>query len=342
MGATIKKYLDILLASIVAFTAFNFYYLWVAAFQMDYLRAVVTFTEDRPYVYRVLVPFLARLLSTLSGIDAISCLMFVVVCSAIGLYFSFKYFYTTFYDPRHAPIISFIGCELYFLLIAIVAHVYDIATGAFFCLSLAFMARRKLKAYYLLFPLATLNRETTFLLILFFVIYFLGRIPFVRYGVAVAYQGIVYLLIKIATELAFIGHRGQSFIWWPDFVFREYGKDLVRTSYYVIIFSLFVGLVLYDWKKKPPFLRSAFLVLGPSVLVLHFLIGYPYEVRVFAEAFPAGYLLAAAIIFHKSLTTAQPVVMGPAIPVETAQNSPREFSIGKQSHGASTDPASTA
>ena len=126
-----------------------------------------------------------------------------------------------FVDAKHAPIVSFIGCELYFLLIAIVAHVYDIATGVFFCLSLAFIARGKLKAYYLLFPLATLNRETTFLLILFFVIHFLGRMPFVRYGTAVAYQGIVYLLIKMGTELALIGHRGQSFIWWPEFVFRN-------------------------------------------------------------------------------------------------------------------------
>ena len=83
--------------------------------------------------------------------------------------------------------------------------------------------------------------------------------------------------------------------------FSEYGSDLVRTGDYVIIFSMFVGLVLYDWKKKPVFLLSDFLVLGPGLLMLHFLIGYPYEVRVFAEAFPAGYLLAATIIFRKPL-----------------------------------------
>jgi len=99
-------------------------------------------------------------------------------------------------------------------------------------------------------------------------------------------------MIKVGTELVFADNGGRSFIWWPEFVLREYGVDLIRTATYVIVFLLFVGLVMYRWKEKPEFLRSAFVVLGPGVLILHFLIGYPYEVRVFAEAFPPAYLLA--------------------------------------------------
>jgi hypothetical protein len=294
--------LDLLFVGAIAWTAFNFYYLWVAAFQMSYLRAVVSFMQDRPYVFRVLVPLLSRLLSALSGIDPIWCLMFVIVCSAIGLYFSFKYLYLVFYDPKYAAIIAFIGCELYFLLIAIVAQVYDIATGVFFCLSLAFLARGRYKAYFLLFPLATLNRETTFLLLFFFAVHFLRRMPLAHYATALVYQGITYIMIKVGMEITFAERGGQSFIWWPEFVLPEYGVDLLRTAAYAIVFLLFVGLVIYRWKEKPEFLRSAFVVLGPCVLILHLLIGYPYEVRVFAEAFPPAYLLVVFMqVFPRTL-----------------------------------------
>jgi len=51
--------------------------------------------EIRPYVYRALVPFLARILVTL-GMGAEQALTVVVVASAIGLVYGIQYLFQSF------------------------------------------------------------------------------------------------------------------------------------------------------------------------------------------------------------------------------------------------------
>jgi hypothetical protein len=55
-------------------------------------EAIVLALEDRPYVYRALVPFVARQL-WIAGVPAILALRALVVLSAIGLVYALEYLF---------------------------------------------------------------------------------------------------------------------------------------------------------------------------------------------------------------------------------------------------------
>ena len=95
-----------------------------------------------PSAYRVLIPFLARVVERITGIDAVYCMSGLVVLSAIGLFYSLRYLYTSFGSPKHAELIAFVGCEIVFLLVLWEMHIYDLATVMFFALELALLANR--------------------------------------------------------------------------------------------------------------------------------------------------------------------------------------------------------
>jgi hypothetical protein len=61
-------------------------------------QMIVMGLEERPYVYRALVPWLARVLVML-GLRADMALMIVVILSAIGLVYGIKYLFAAFRRP---------------------------------------------------------------------------------------------------------------------------------------------------------------------------------------------------------------------------------------------------
>lgn len=242
-----------------------------------------------------------RALERLTGIHAVYCMILLVVLSSIGLFYSLKYLYTAFADDEYAGLFSCIGCEITFLLILLGVKVYDIATVMFFALSLGLLARGKLSMYYLVFIIASINRETTFLLTLFFIVYFYNKLPFRQYCLGVAYQGTSYIAIKLAIMAVYAGVPDTLMQWRPVEVIQGYVDDPVWFA--VLLFGFFLGfivLALRRWSDKPPLLRVAFLTIFPVQLILHIFLGYSYEIRVFAEAFPILLLLSAwSIQAHK-------------------------------------------
>ncbi|MEO7839180.1 MAG: hypothetical protein ABIU06_07510 [Anaerolineales bacterium] len=282
-----RRYLELVLICVVAFSSYQFYYVWWVWKGFSYLELVAYSLESRPFVYRLLVPFLSRLLEQLTGIHAVYCMIFLVVIASIGLYYALRSLYTAFVvDDAYAGMFSFVGCELTFLLLLIGIKVYDIATVMFFTLSLGLLARGRLGHYYLLFVIASINRETTFLLILFFMVYFYNKIPFRQYCFGVIYQGLAYLLIKIAIMAAYSSVPGTSLQWRPMEVIKGYvDKPVWFAVVMFIFFCAFIVIALRRWSDKPLFLRVAFSTIFPVQLILHIFAGYAYEIRVFAEVF---------------------------------------------------------
>lgn len=294
----IRRYLELFLVCIVAFSSYQFYYVWWVWKGFSYLELVAYSLESRPFVYRLLVPFLSRLLEQLTGIHAVYCMIFLVVLASIGLYYALRYLYTAFVvDDKYAGMFSFVGCELTFLLILIGVKVYDITTVMLFALSLGLLARGRLGHYYLLFVIASINRETTFLLILFFMVYFYNKIPFRQYCFGLIYQGLAYLIIKIAIMAAYSSVPGMPLQWRPMEVIKDYvDKPVWFAVVMLIFFSAFIVIALRRWSDKPLFLRVAFSTIFPVQLILHIFAGYAYEIRVFAEVFPVLLLLCAGSI----------------------------------------------
>jgi hypothetical protein len=261
----------------------------------SYLNSAVYSLETRPFVYRVLIPFLSRVLEGLTGFHAVYCMIFLVVLSSIGLFYSLKYLYQAFIENQNdAGLFAFAGCELTFLLILIGVKPYDIATAMFFAISLGLLAHGKFNLYYLIFVVASINRETTFLLTLFFMIYFFNRIPFKQYCLGILYQGLAYLIVKVMIMSIYANVPGTPLQWRPLEVIKGYvDKPVWFAVFFLIFFLALIMLSVHQWSEKPIFLRTAFSTMFPALLILHIFLGYSYEIRVFAEVFPVIFVLCA-------------------------------------------------
>jgi hypothetical protein len=243
-----------------------------------YLSHVAYSLDERPYVYRVLLPFLSRTLEKITNIDIDYCMGFLFVLSGVFFYFSAKYLYEAFSESGDLP--AFFGFQALLLITLVETKVYDYATAAFFALSLGLLARGKHGVFLLVFPFATLNRETTFLLTLFYAVYFFGKLPLQKYLASLSVQTSVYLSIKFITASVFSENGGQGvYFGFPETVsiYTEYWPAL-------LVLVPFVYLVIRSWKQVPVFMRIAVFVLLPVQVILHLLFGKAFEVRVFAES----------------------------------------------------------
>lgn len=240
-----------------------------------YLTQVAYSLEGRPFVFRLLLPLLSRSLEWLTGIDAVSWLGFLFVLSAVFFYFSAKYLYETFYERGEiAALVSF----LFLMMLTFVeTKVYDYATAAFFALSLGLLARGRHGVFLLVFPFATLNRETTFLLTIFYAVYFFGKLPLQKYLASLLVQTAVYLSIKLITTSMFSGNGGQDVYFFLDVMLAS------RSHLIILLFPL----LYYFLRDKPEFVRKSFWIIFPVQVALYLLFGQPLEVRVFAESYAA-------------------------------------------------------
>lgn len=282
-----KKYIDRFFAGIVALMSWQLFEYWLDRRGYQDLYNVAHSLEARPFVYRVLVPILARMLSKITPLTAVQAMVIVLILFSVILYYSLKYLYETFAHDGRGSVVSFIGCLALFVILIQESKVYDVPTAAFFALCLALLARRKFILFYILFLFASLNRETTFLLSAFFVFYyFQGPISKRHWFLGAAYQALVYVLIRVLIISYFADLPGAIFVSSLQYSLRVYAVHYFLTSAYLICLIWILYLTVRRWHQKPSFLRVAFLVIFPIQVLLHFLLGWPYELRVYAESVP--------------------------------------------------------
>jgi len=188
-------------------------------------------------------------------------------------------------------ILAVIAVEVFMAVFFIENKVYDLSTAMIFAFLFGFLARGKLKEYYLLFPLACLNRETTFLMVIFFAVYFVKRLGIRDWAGGVAYQGSVFTGIRSMIVKIFEENPGQTFYFQPWQVLTKYWSHPISSLVLFVLVAVTWYFVARRWKEKPVFLRSALAVMFPLQVVLHLALGAPYEIRVFAEVYPVVWLM---------------------------------------------------
>lgn len=140
--------------------------------------------------------------------------------------------------------------------------------------------------YLLFFGLATLNKETSFVLILaYLVIYYRPLKRSTWIGLAVV-QGLIYAAIRFWVLGLYANNPGGFVEYhWPFYVENPLAILLA------VIPFVFVGFfIAKGWAGKPLFLRQALVMVVP-LIPLYFLFGYPFEMRVFLEIYPVVFLL---------------------------------------------------
>jgi len=174
------------------------------------------------------------------------------------------------------------------------SYVYDFSTLFLFTLGLGLMARRRWRPFLLVYLLGCLNKETTILLTLIFVIHFwpAGRMERRTLGRLVAGQVLIFLAVKLALFFAFQSNRGaflEFHLLHPnlrELLVRKYSIEGLFTFFAIVL------LVFRRWSEKPALLRDGLWIVLPLFLLTLFL-GYLDEWRDYYEAYPLVVLLAS-------------------------------------------------
>ncbi len=232
-------------------------------------------------------------------------LVFMFGCF-FGLAFALRYLIKLFYDypsfvEELAPVGGLMILPVFF---KYYSYIYDPCTLLLFTLAVGLMAAKRYSLFYLIFLLATFNKETSILLAaLFFVHEFrvmhrssLTRHVLLQVLIWIAVRGFIVFLFRNNEGSLFEFHllRNLELIYSP--------RHLI---YFILVIAVFVTLLKHKWAEKPVFLRNGlFVALVPLVLLALFF-GWVDELRDYYEAYPFLFLLclpAVVDIFQSSPT----------------------------------------
>lgn len=289
-----KLYLNSLIVAVVSF-------LWSYIYYADGLWA-----EDytRPFVYRQLVPLLARGIEFL-GVPGNVALVVVMTLSGVGFYLSLRVLAFQLYshDDRR-EIYLLVGTLASMLVLGIFRKPYDLMTACLVSLFLYYFWTDQRVKHLIVFALACLNRETAILLVLFYVVYLFSMLKckFVKWeiykvvrweivGMSLL-QGVIYLLITLGIRSVFATAEGSSAWIEPAENILKFANQPYR--FMLHLYGL-LGLLWWmsrGWEHKPYYLRFAFSLFAPLLLIMYVVFGQAFEIRVFWEIAPLVIILS--------------------------------------------------
>lgn len=278
-----RRTINSLLFGLFAFFYSAVYYLGMN--NLDYARAAVSLDAVKPFVYRQFVPLLARFLAWF-GLRIDIAIVILMTAFGIGFYIALIRFASFFYDINNrGEIIVLTWAIACLALFGAFRKPYDLATAFLFTLALFYISKRETRNYLLLFPLVCLNRETAFLLIpIFFVFNPQNKAAHI-------YQVMVYALTTIILRFVFADNSGAAALIEPVENLWRFINDPTRTLFHLALTALLLWAVLQNWSNQPAFLRAAFLVMFPFLMLAYFVFGQAYETRVFWELVPVGIIM---------------------------------------------------
>ncbi len=266
-----------------------------------------------PFQYRALVPWLiagADRLGLVAGGDLRLAFATVEAISAFLLVAAMERLLKLYFPATRAALLApAVLIPLVFTLATPVranAYLYPYDTPAvlFMAVGLWLLLARKWWAFYPLFAVATLNRETTCFLTIMYLLGALRRYAPRTMAAHVTAQAAIWIAIKLALVWLYpsipIEDRGATpFIEQPLFISmaeRNLQFLINPLSYAYVVAALggtWVALGLYGRLVDPPEVRRALLVAIPFVLAMSY-VGLLAEIRVFCELVPLftlGYVL---------------------------------------------------
>ena len=175
-------------------------------------------------------------------------------------------------------------------------QIYDFTTLWMFALGLLLMVRSRWTAYAVVFPLACLNKETSILLTLVFLVHFARHrqgLSSSGFGGLLAYQLLIFVLLRASVTYAFRNNPGGQV---EMHLFDHNQLVLLHPGLMSKRLPLLVGMTLvgvWGWRHKPLFLRHALLALAPVLLVMGVTVGQVDEIRAYYELYPVVILLVA-------------------------------------------------
>jgi hypothetical protein len=278
----------------------------IDAYYRSRLVDMVHGTAYRPYVYRVLVPGLARLGTLLlpatvaapEHIAVISIMYASLVGFAAGVRALSR---TVFTAPPIVHEITALGTVAFLPLTfgPFSRQIYDFTTLCLVTWALVFLARRQWIAFALTFVAGCLNKESTILLTLVYIVHVMRTSTGLSKTGAAAlfiYQLAAFALVRAAVVYAFRDNPGDT-VEVHLFGHNQYvllHPTEISKRLLLLIALAFLGV--RGWKDKPPLLRHAMTVLGPALMLMGVTVGMVDEIRAYYEIYAVLVLMAAHTI----------------------------------------------
>jgi len=283
------------------------------------LEALIAGTADTPFQLRALVPWITReaisavdttaLADRIKPMDIVGGIEFISVFSLVLAFRRYLSLFIT--DTTASAVLSFLLFYIlpfnflfdYFYYPAFY-YPYDMPSMLFFTLGLILLYREKWTPYYLLFIIATFNRETTCFLTMIYLVTAVGKNRPKTIALHCFAQFAVWAGIKLYLGYLYRNNPGAGFFenqWEGNYVFF-FKEDLLKSMPYFFrtLGYLWIPIIILNHLIKDRFVRRSLLVLIPFFVGMFF-VGALHELRVWGEMIPV--VLAAFILVVKELLT---------------------------------------
>ena len=264
---------------------------WLGPDNLGMARGYTSLSMLKPYVYRQLPSILARLLVSL-GVRIDLAIVLLMTGAGIGFYLALRELAFSLYrkdEKAELLLVVLVGVGLVFF--GDYRMPYDIFTAWLFTLAFLYIGQGDKTSLAILFPLACLNRETAFLLIILSAI--VGILKNDKDGTegTLLYQTSAFVLIQVLLRTLFYNNGGVDALIEPlENIQRFIARPWITLLHGFVTFGL-LKIALQNWTWKPMFLRAALIALLPRMTVMYIVFGQAFEVRVFGEVYPILALL---------------------------------------------------
>ena len=181
-------------------------------------KRIADFEADKVFQKRFLIPFLANTISNTINVSFDYSLKFLILASTITLIYGFKEMLNIFNSNNEIQYLSvFVLVPIFwnYAILNSIFHAYDIPAISFFCWGIVFFIKNKFLFFYILFSIATLNRESTcFITISVLLIkydYFFNRTKCKQLIKHLLYQFILWSSLVFFLKNIFNGNPGSFY-----------------------------------------------------------------------------------------------------------------------------------
>jgi len=224
--------------------------------------------------------------------------LILIFCCFVGLAFTLRYLVRLFYKfpsfvADFAPLGGLLILPVFF---KYYSYLYDPSTLLLFTLAIVPMVKRNFLLFYIVFLLATLNKETSILLTGIFFIREFKVMPRPSWVKHVLLQIAAWVGIRALLTAAFKNNPGSL----VEFHLLDHNLGLICNPqeflYFIIVIAVFAVLIKYRWAEKPAFLRQGLVITLAPLMSLALFFGFVDELRGYYEAFPFIFLLSLPTI----------------------------------------------
>lgn len=274
----------------------------------------------RPAAYRALVPWLVTalfgLLNQLSTTPldpqttGATLFFYAELVSLVALFLSVEAMLSDYFPPRRYPtpwlaFSIFLIVPFNAILPQVQAYYYPYDTPAlvFMALGLLTLRRKAWGSYYVVFLLATLNRETSVFLTGIYLFSVWGKEKPGRIAAHIGVQAAIWLGVRLLVSRVYAGNEGFPLLLATAWNLQQLVKP--RELATILASNGFLWLpVLLGWPRIPDeFVRRALLIVPPFLLGMT-VVGMLPETRIFYELTPL-LLLAAWLLLHERFALAR-------------------------------------